>query len=58
MDLVCLPEKVVNPVQLKRYKDRQHFPNLGRRVDAADVGRIVGELYTKEHLSENDFHTA
>lgn len=58
INLGCLPEKVTNEVQLKRYRDRQRFPHLGRRVDQGEISQIVTTMFSKEVLPDKEVHSA
>lgn len=57
INLGCVPEIATTEVQKKRYRDRQKFSNIGRRVDQNDIYKIVSTLFSNEILKDKDEHT-
>lgn len=46
MALSLIPEKIDdNLVKRKRYRDKQKFPHLGKRVNLSDIDVMIKQVY-------------
>ena len=45
MDTLLPPEKVVGAVEKKVFRDRQHIPHVGKRVNSEDIMALVDSIF-------------
>ena len=45
MDTILPPEKVVGAVEKKAFRDKQHIPNVGKRVSSECISELVDSLF-------------